>query len=121
MAERIKTDDLVVVIAGKDKGKRGRVLRIMHEKGRAVIEGINMQTRHLRSNTQNPADGGRVQREAPIHISNVMPWSEADGKGVRIGFEKSEDGVKHRVCRPSGKPLTSAGSTKKDAPKKDDA
>ncbi|MDP6721600.1 MAG: 50S ribosomal protein L24, partial [Pirellulaceae bacterium] len=107
MSRRIRTDDLVVVIAGKDKGKQGRVLQVMHDDGRAVVEGINMQTRHLRNNPQNPAAGGRVQREAPIHISNLMPWSDADKKGVRIGFELDKDGKKIRVCRPSGKPLNS--------------
>jgi large subunit ribosomal protein L24 len=121
MARRIRTDDLVVVIAGKDKGKQGRVLRVMHENNRAVVEGVNMQTKHLRNNPQNPAAGGRVQREAAIHISNLMPWSEEDGKGVRIGFEFDKDGKKLRVCRPSGKPLNTGAPAKPEAAKKDEA
>lgn len=119
MARRIKKDDEVVVIAGKDKGKRGRVLAVQYEKDRAVVEGVNMKTRHLRRNPQNPAEGGRVENEASIHLSNLMPWSDSDNKGVRVGFEDNKEGKKHRVSRASGAPIGTETAT--SAKKKDDA
>ena len=107
---RIKTNDEVVVIRGKDKGKRGRVLRVLRAKNRVVVEGVNTVIRHLKRNPQNPQAGGRQERSAPIHISNVMPWSDADGKAVRV----NSDGTgrdKHRISS-SGKVLSAAGKAK---------
>jgi len=86
MAARIRTGDEVVVISGRDKGKRGRVLRVLTDKNRVVVEGVNIVTRHLKRNPQNPAASGRVQRPAPISASKVMPWSQGDKKGVRVRF-----------------------------------
>ena len=107
---RIKDNDDVLVIRGKDKGKRGRVLRVLRAKNRVVVEGVNIIVRHLKRNPQNPQAGGRQERSAPIHISNVMPWSDADGKAVRV----HSDGAgreKHRVSS-TGKVLSAAGKAK---------
>lgn len=117
MAQRIKRNDIVVVIAGKDKGKRGRVVSMSRDADRIIVEGVNMVTRHLRRNPQNPSEGGRVEREAPIHISNVMPYSEDDGKGVRVRAGE-DNGKKVRVSVASGKPLR-GGSAKVTEDKED--
>jgi len=107
---RIKVNDEVVVIRGTDKGKRGRVLRVLRSKNRVLVEGLNICIRHLKRNPRNPQEGGRQERPAPIHISNVMPWSDADGKGVRA--RSAGEGIdKHRVS-PSGSILTAAGKAK---------
>lgn len=106
--KRIKVNDDVVVIAGKDKGKRGRVVRILEADDRVVIQGIGMVTRHEKKNPQNPALGGRTEKEAPIHMSNVMPWSEADSKGVRV--RSGEDkGKKARVSAASNALISDGG------------
>lgn len=105
---KIRTNDEVVVIAGKDRGKRGRVVRVLKEENKVVVEGVNLVTRHLRRNPQNPQSGGRVQRAAPIHASNVMVWSHDDGKGVRIAYRgKGRDKV--RVVAGSGRKLPAPG------------
>lgn len=85
MAARIRKDDLVVVISGDNKGARGKVLRVLRDKQRVVIEGVNMVYRHLRR-TRNSPQGGRVQKEAPIHLSNVMPLDPKTGRGTRVRF-----------------------------------
>src|SRR3712207_1794871 len=96
MARHIKSGDTVVVIAGADKGKTGRVLRVLTDKDRVVVEGINRVWKHVRPNQRNP-QGGRIQKDAPIHLSNVMPLDPSTGKGTRIRTEL-KDGVKHRVA-----------------------
>ncbi len=90
MAARIRKDDLVVVVAGDHKGARGKVLRVIPEKQRVVVEGVNRIYRHVRRSRQNP-QGGRVQKEAPIHISNVMPLDPKADRGVRVRFELQKD------------------------------
>lgn len=107
MAARIKKDDIVVVTAGKDKGKRARVVTIFDSSDRVIVEGVNMVTRHLRKDPQNPSEGGRKEMEAPIHISNVMPWSEKEGKGVRVRFQ-GEGKSKARVSTKTGDALEAA-------------
>lgn len=109
--QRIKVGDEVVISAGKDKGKRGRVLQILKAKDRVVVEGVNTITRHLKRNPRNPSEGGRQERSAPIHLSNVMPWSDKDGKGVRVRSE-GEGRAKHRISSKSGATLTAAGKAK---------
>ncbi len=101
MAARIRKDDTVVVTAGKDKGKRGRVLAIFEDQDRVLVEGVNKVVRHLRKNPQNPSEGGRQEKEAPIHISNVMPWSDKEQKGVRVRFQ-GEGKNKVRVSTGTG-------------------
>ena len=103
MALRIKTNDQVMVITGADKGKVGRVLRVLADKDRVVVEGINRVWKHVRPSQRNPR-GGRIQKDAPIHISNVMPLDVSTGKGTRVHHEIRE-GKKHRVAVKSGTDL----------------
>lgn len=90
MAYRVKRNDVVEVIAGDQKGARGKVLRVDRDSGRVVVEGVNMVYRHVRPNKRNP-QGGRIQKEAPIHASNVMPVDSKTGKGSRVRFETEFD------------------------------
>jgi len=96
MAARIRKDDTVLVIAGDQKGARGKVLRVLPEKQRVLVEGVNMVYRHVRKSRPNP-QGGRVQKEAPIHISNVMPIDPRTDRAVRVKFPAKPDGSKKRV------------------------
>ena len=97
---RIRKGDHVVVTAGKDKGKRGDVVRVAGDK--LVVSNINVIKRHTKPNPQAGQPGGVIEREAPIHISNVMLFNPASGKGERIGIKVLEDGRKVRVFRSSG-------------------
>ena len=97
---RIKKGDQVVVTAGKDKGKRGDVVRVEGDK--VVVANINVIKRHTKPNPQAGQPGGVIEREAPIHISNVMLFNPSSGKGERVGIKVLEDGRKLRVFRSSG-------------------
>jgi large subunit ribosomal protein L24 len=103
MARHIKSGDQVMVITGADKGKTGRVLRVITDKNRVVIEGINRVWKHVRPSQRNP-QGGRIQRDAPIHISNVMPMDPTTNKPTRVKME-NKGGRKHRVAVGSGTDL----------------
>ena len=103
MANRIKKGDQVVVIAGKDKGKRGDVVRVAGDK--VVVSNINIIKRHTKPNPQAGQPGGVIEREAPIHVSNVMLFNPASGKGDRVGIKVLEDGRKLRVFRSSGEAI----------------
>src|SRR5438094_1263893 len=100
MARHIKSGDTVVIISGADKGKTGRVLRVLGEKNRVVVEGINRVWKHVRPSQRSP-QGGRIQKDAPIHMSNVLPLDPASGRGTRVKFE-ARDGVKHRLAVRNG-------------------
>jgi large subunit ribosomal protein L24 len=100
---KIRKGDQVVVISGKDKGKRGDVVRVAGDK--VVVSNINVVKRHTKPNPQLGQAGGVIEREAPIHISNVMLFNPATGKGERIGFKVLEDGRKLRVFRSSGESI----------------
>ena len=100
---RIRKGDQVIVIAGADKGKKGEVVRVAGDK--VVVQNINLIKRHTKPNPQAGVAGGIVEREAPIHISNVMLFNQASGKGERIGFKVLEDGRKVRVFRSSGEAI----------------
>ena len=100
---RIKKGDQVVVIAGKDKGKRGDVVRVAGDK--VVVSNINVVKRHTKPNPQANQPGGVIEREAPIHISNVMLFNPASGKGERVATKVLEDGRKLRVFRSSGEAI----------------
>jgi large subunit ribosomal protein L24 len=102
MASKIRKGDTVEVITGKDAGRRGRVLRIDPERERVIVEGVNMIKRHTRANPQRRAQGGIVEREAPIHISNVMVLSPDSGRRTRVGFKILDDGRKVRVAKVDG-------------------
>jgi large subunit ribosomal protein L24 len=107
MARHIKSGEQVMVIAGADKGKIGRVLRLLPDRDCVVVEGMNRVWKHVRPSQRNP-QGGRIQKDAPIHISNVMPLDPTSGKGTRVRFEK-KDGVKHRIAVASGADLGRTG------------
>jgi large subunit ribosomal protein L24 len=97
---KIRRDDEVLVIAGKDKGKTGRVLRVDPAKERVYVEGLNIVKRHQRPN-QMGQQGGVIEKEGPIHVSNVAILDPKDGKPTRIGVER-EDGRRFRVAKRSG-------------------
>jgi large subunit ribosomal protein L24 len=101
MSARIRTDDEVIVIAGKDRGKRGKVLRVDPKKERVYVEGLNMVKRHQRPNQAIRQSGGVIEKEGPIHVSNVMLIDPKDSKPTRIGIE-FEDGKRLRVSKRSG-------------------
>ncbi len=94
----LKKNDNVVVIAGRDRGKRGRVLRVIPDKGRVVVEGINFIKRHTRANPQKNVKGGIVEREGALHASNVQLVCPECGKMTRIGHTVQGD-RKVRICR----------------------
>jgi large subunit ribosomal protein L24 len=100
---RIRKGDQVIVITGTDKGKKGEVVRVAGD--RVVVQNINIIKRHTKPNPQAGQAGGIVEREAPIHISNVMLFNSASGKGERVGFKVLEDGRKVRVFRSSGEAI----------------
>jgi large subunit ribosomal protein L24 len=98
--QKIKRDDEVIVLAGKDKGKRGTVRRVLDD-NRVVVSGVNMIKKHTRPNPQAGVQGGIVEREAPIQVSNVAIFNPATGKADRVGF-RVEDGSKVRIFKSSG-------------------
>jgi large subunit ribosomal protein L24 len=106
MSFRIKRDDLVEVIAGRDKGLRGKVLAVYPAKQRVIVEGINLVKRHQRvRQTSSGQEGGIIEREAPLHLSNVMLVDPKTDRPTRIGAETTPDGVKQRVAKKSGTPV----------------
>jgi large subunit ribosomal protein L24 len=102
---RLKKNDLVEVLAGKDAGKRGKVLVVLRDKGRVIVQGVGFIKRHTRPNPQRNIKGGIAEREAAIHVSNVMIVSGDDDKRTRIGFKTLADGRKVRISRRSGELL----------------
>ena len=100
----VKKGDTVVVISGKDKGKKGKVLQSMPKDSRVIVEGVNMMTKHQKP-TQQMQQGGIVHREAPIHVSNVMIFDKKANQGVRIGYKLLANGEKVRVSKKTGEVL----------------
>ncbi len=102
MAEKfkIKKGDKVVVLTGRDKGKKGEVLRVLRKDRRALVSGVNVMKRHTRPSAGNP--GGIVEREAALHLSNLAIQDPKDGQPTRIGFRFLEDGRKVRFAKRSG-------------------
>jgi large subunit ribosomal protein L24 len=99
---KIRRDDTVVVIGGKDRGKTGKVLRVEPKKERVYVEGLNIVKRHQKPSALNPnAQAGVIEREGPIHVSNVALVDPKDNKPTRLGV-KREDGKRFRVARRSG-------------------
>ncbi|MBQ0755484.1 MAG: 50S ribosomal protein L24 [Amphritea sp.] len=98
---KIIRDDEVIVIAGRDKGKRGKVLRILAD-GRLIVSGINMVKKHTKPNPMQGQAGGIVEKEATIAVSNVAIFNSAAGKGDRVGFKVLEDGNKVRIFKSNG-------------------
>jgi len=104
MGLRIRKGDTVMVVAGDDKGKTGRVLAVDEAKQRVVVEKVNFVKRHTRPRGQQ--QGGILEKEAPIHISNVMLYDPKAGRGVRVGIRTSRDGKRERVSRATGDTLS---------------
>jgi large subunit ribosomal protein L24 len=98
----VRKNDEVMVIGGKDRGKRGRVLQVLPEKNRILVEGVNMIKRHTRANPQKNIKGGIIEREAAVHASNVMPIDPDSGKPTRVGRKVLDDGRRVRVSRRTG-------------------
>ncbi len=99
LASPIRRNDNVVVITGKDRGKHGRVLKVVPAKNRLIVEGVNIIKRHTKPNPQRQIKGGVIEREAPLHASNVQFVCPECSKPTRIGRKILEDGRKVRVCR----------------------
>jgi large subunit ribosomal protein L24 len=99
-AAKIKKGDSVVVLSGRDKGKRGEVMRVMPKEDRAIVRGVNMVRKHQKQ-TQTE-QGGIISKEGPINLSNLAVQDPKDGKPTRVGFKMLEDGTKVRVARRSG-------------------
>lgn len=95
---RLKVGDLVQVMAGKDKGKRGKITKIIKNEDRVLVEGLNMVVRHQRPNQLN-TEGGRIEKEAPLHVSKVMPIDVDSDKPTRVKVVVDEDGTKKRVAK----------------------
>lgn len=100
----IKKGDTVVVIAGNDKGRQGKVLEVIRDKDRAIVEGVNMMKKHTKPNAANP-QGGIVEKEAPIHISNLMVFDAKAGKGTRVGRKLGDNGKLVRYSKKSGEEI----------------
>src|SRR5437763_3121036 len=100
----IKKDDIVAIIAGDDKGKRGRVLSVDREAGKLVVEGVNRVYKHLKPNRRN-AQGGRLSIEMPIAVSNALLFCPSCRRGVRSGRRYTADGRKERYCKKCGSAL----------------
>jgi len=97
----IKKGDTVVVISGKDKGKKGKVLRVFPKESRAIVEGVNMATKHKKPSPKFP-QGGIIHQELPIYTSKLMIVCGKCGKATRVGHTFLEDGTKVRVCKKCG-------------------
>lgn len=106
---RIKTEDSVVVTSGKDKGKSGRVLRVDPSRRKVFVEGLNMVKRHQRPRSMDSqkqgAQGGIIEKEGPIDVSNVMLLDPTDNKPTRVGMKVADDGQRVRVSKRTGKPI----------------
>lgn len=100
----IRKNDTVLVIRGKDAGQRGRVLEVMRKDERVLVEGLNKMKRHTKPSSRSQS-GGIVEREAPIHVSNVMPWCEAVSGPSRIIMKTLEDGRRVRTWKVNGETL----------------
>ena len=98
---KIRRDDEVIVIAGKDKGKRGKVLRVL-ENDKVIVSGINMVKKHTKPNPMAGTQGGIVEKEAALAVSNVAIFNPQTGKGDRVGFKVLEDGSKARFFKSTG-------------------
>lgn len=97
----IRKNDTVIVLTGEDKNKTGKVLKVLVDKNRAIVEGLNIVSKSTKPSAQNP-QGGIVKKEASIHISNLSLIDPKSGKPTRVGIQKNEDGTKIRVSKRSG-------------------
>ena len=100
----IKKDDTVIVLAGEDKGKTGKVLKVLVEKNRAIVEGVNIVSKSAKPSAKNP-QGGIVKMEAPIHISNLSLIDPKSGQATRVDIKKTDDGKNVRIAKKSGEEI----------------
>ena len=107
MAIKIRKGDTVMVISGEDKGKTGRVLSVDIEKNRVIVEKVNFVKRHTKPKGQGQ-QGGILEKEAGVHLSNVMLFDPKAGKGVRTGSRRTKDGKRERISRATGDPVGKA-------------
>jgi large subunit ribosomal protein L24 len=103
----IKLNDMVEIISGDDRGQRGKVLAVDHQAGKVIVEGVNRVYKHVRRSQRNP-QGGRLSKEMPIQISNVMVVCPQTNKPTRVGYRYLDDGSKERFARASGASLGTA-------------
>ena len=111
MASHITKGDTVEIIAGDNKGKTGKVIKVIPEKNRVIVEGLNMAYKHVRPSQKTP-QGGRIRVEKPIHISNVLPVNSKTGKGTRVQFKVESNGQKKRIA-VDGSEISAVGRAKK--------
>ena len=104
MARHVRKGDVVQVISGDDKGKTGEVLRVDAQSGKVLVQGVNRVYRHLRPSRRHP-QGGRIQKEMPIDISNVLPVDPKTNQPTRVGFRTTSNGARERVAKRSGESL----------------
>lgn len=100
MKLKLKKGDRVIVLAGKDKGKRGEILRVLRHENRAVVQGVNVVKRHTAPS--QAGSGGIITKELPVHVSNLALEDPKDGKATRVGYKILADGKKVRIARRSG-------------------
>ncbi len=101
---KLRSEDPVVVIAGKDKGKKSKIVKLVRKNAKVYVENINMVKRHMKPNQFNP-DGGIIEKEMPINISNIMYYCKKCDKGVRLGIKELESGQRIRFCRSCGETI----------------
>ena len=101
---KIKKNDTVIVLTGEDKGKTGKVLKVLKDEQRGIVEGSNMVNKSTKPNAKNP-QGGFVKQEASIHISNISLIDPKSGKATRVAIQKNEDGKKVRIAKKSGEEI----------------
>ena len=102
--QKIKKGDDIIVLAGRDRGKRGSILEILDD-GRALVDSVNLVKKHVRPNPNKGDTGGIVEREAPINMSNIAIYNAKADKADRVGIQIKDDGKKIRVFRSSGEPI----------------
>lgn len=103
---KIKRDDMVVVTTGRNHGEVGKILRVLPDEGRVVVEKVNLVKRHIKPQGDRP--GGVVEKEASIHVSNVALWNAAEGRAVKVGWKILADGTKVRIDRKTGAEIDKA-------------
>jgi len=104
MARHIVKGDMVKIITGDDRGKTGEVMAVYPSRNKVLVQGVNRVYRHLRPSRKHP-QGGRIQKEMPVHISNVLPVDPKTGQATRVGVRINADGSKERIARKSGESL----------------
>ena len=104
MSSKIRREDVVVVMTGKDRGKKGKVLQVFPQEQRALVEGVNLTKRHVRPTQENP-QGGFAKQERPVSVANLQRVCTRCNGPVRVGFQIAKDGTKQRVCKRCGEAL----------------